>query len=500
MNSVHLSPLEFADPLIEGIADKAGVPLDQARFTVGVLLSFPMGLLMRTVVYRLPLWARHVLSMVLGSQLFWYIYRTEMVHAFTCSGVVFLLLRWAPARWSHVAVFVWSLGYILAMHVHTMVTAYLSWSIDFTAPLMVLVIKLTSYAFCLHDSVRAGAGETLTPRQAQYAVERPASLLEFYGWVLFFPGFFGGPAVEFAEYRRYMDGTMFKDEPGHRIPHCVGACVKALLGTAFCIGVVALFGRYGTDYIRSEIADPAHALRYPLWQRLLITYRGCFIQRCKYYICWLMGEVASRCCGCGYGGKVRDPKTGALVDNWDNAINIYPVRFEFAPSMKVAVDVWNICTEKWLRHYCYERLIGTRFAPLRRVAPFLLSAAWHGLYPAYYIFFLSAAVHREVASLARRKIRPYVLAIPARYHAQFFYDIITTAFTLVTMNYCAVTFAMLSFKDSINLWRNTYFIGHYHVLIGMIVLPLIPTYRPKKKDDTPAAAPAAPAPEAKKTL
>ena len=68
------------------------------------------------------------------------------------------------------------------------------------------------------------------------------------------------------------------------------------------------------------------------------------------------------------------------------------------------------------------------------------------------------------------------------------------------MNYCAVTFAMLSFKDSINLWRNTYFIGHYHVLIGMIVLPLIPTYRPKKKDDTPAAAPAAPAPEAKKTL
>ena len=466
------------DALVQRLVDKVGVPLDQVRFTVGVMLSFPMGLLMRGVVHKIPMRARHALSMVLGASLLWYIYRASALHMLSCSIVAFLLLRYAPARVSHVLVFVWSIGYVIGMHVHTMLTDYLSWKIDASAPVMVLVIKLSSYGFCVHDSVRERAGEKLSERERRYAVECPASLLEFYGWVLFFPGFFGGPAIEFRDYRAYMDGSMFRDQPNGRIPHCVGACAKALLGALACMGVVALFGGYGIDYIRREVADPAYAFSRPLWLRLLITYRACFIQRSKYYICWLMGEAACRSSGCGYSGKKLDPKTGKMVDNWDNSINIYPLRFEFAPSMKVAVDVWNIATEKWLRYYCYERLVGTRFAKYRRGATFLLSACWHGLYPAYYVFFLSAAVHREVASLARRKIRPYVLALPKKLHAQFWYDIITTAFTIVTMNYCAVTFAMLSWKDSINIWKNTYFIGHYHVLVGMVVLPLIPTKKP----------------------
>jgi len=365
----------------------------------------------------------------------------------------------------------------LSMHIYTMITDYLSWKIDFSAPLMVLIIKLTSYGFCVHDSYREKEGEELSPRQKNYKVDEPASLLEFYGWVLFFPGFFGGPAVEFSDYRRYMDGSMFKDCPEGRIPHCVAECAKALVGTFVSITIVALFGKYGVDFIRQEVADPANAFKYSLGMRLFIVYRGCIVQRCKYYICWLMGEVACLCCGCGYSGKVTDPKTGETKNSWKNAINIYPLKFEFAPSMKVAVDTWNICTEGWLRHYCYERLIGTRFEKFRRLATFLLSAVWHGLYPAYYIFFISAAIHREAAAMARRKIRPYVLSIPEKYHPQFIYDIITTAFTLMTMNYCAITFAMLNFKDSYYLWKNTYFIGHYYVILGFIVLPFIPKYK-----------------------
>jgi len=355
---------------------------------------------------------------------------------------------------------------------------------------MVLIIKLSSYGFCIHDSIREKEGEKLTPRQEEFKIDEPASLLEFYGWVLFFPGFFGGPAIEYPIYKRYMNRSMFKDVPDQRIPDCVVPCVKALLGTFLCIAFVALFGQYGVEYIRQEIANPENAFKYTLLQRFAVIYRGCIIQRSKYYICWLMGEVACLSSGCGYSGKVRDPKSGEMVDSWKNSINMYPLKFEFAPSMKVAVDTWNICTEGWLRHYCYERLIDTRFKKVSRVATFLLSAVWHGLYPAYYIFFLSAAVHREVASMARRKIRPYVLSIPSKYHPQFFYDIITFMFTLMTMNYCAITFAMLSYKDSINLWRNTYFIGHYYIVIGLIVLPLIPTKKtkseePKKPEEKP---------------
>jgi len=466
--------MDFIDSIMDRVSERMGVPQDQARFTIGVLVSFPIGLFMRLIIYRIPLWSRHVLSMILGSSLFWFIYRLEMIHAFTCSIVFFLLIRFLPSKYNYIFAFGWSVSYVMAMHIHSMLTDYLSWRIDFSAPLMVLVIKLSSYGFCIHDSVREKEGQELTPHQKQYKVDEPASLLEFYGWVLFFPGFFGGPEIEFADYRRYMDGSMFKDTPDHRIPHCVVECTKALFGSFLSIAIVGLFGKYGVDYIRKEIADPANAFKYSLGMRLLIIYRGCIIQRCKYYICWLMGEVACLASGCGYSGKVTDPKTGEVKDSWKNAINMYPLKFEFAPSMKVAVDSWNIGTESWLRYYCYERLVGTRFSKFRRILTFVLSAVWHGLYPAYYIFFISAAIHREVASLARRKIRPYVLSISKKYHPQFFYDIITTAFTIMTMNYCAVTFAMLNFKDSYYLWKNTYFIGHSYILIGLIVLPFIP--------------------------
>jgi len=279
-----------------------------------------------------------------------------------------------------------------------------------------------------------------------------------------------------------MDGSMFKNTPNNRIPHCVVECSKALFGSFVSMAIVGFFGKYGVDFIRQEIANPENAFKYSLPKRLFIIYRGCIVQRCKYYICWLMGEVACLSSGCAYSGQEKDPKTGEMKNSWKHGINIYPLKFEFASSMKVAVDSWNICTEGWLRHYCYERLIGTRFSKFRRLATFLLSAVWHGLYPAYYIFFISAAIHREVASIARRKIRPYVLSIPSKYHPQFFYDIITTAFTLMTMNYCAITFAMLNFKDSYWLWRNTYFIGHSYILIGLIVLPFIPTKKVKVED------------------
>jgi len=464
---------------MDSLSEKIGVPQDQARFTVGVLMAFPVGLFMRAIIYHIPLWSRHVLSMILGSALFWFIYRVEMIHAFTCSIVVFLIIRFGPAKYCHVISFVWSISYMMSMHIYSMVTAYLSWSIDFSAPLMVLIIKLISYAFCVHDSIREKEGQTLSEHEKQYKVEQPASLLEFYGWVLFFPGFFGGPAVDFINYRRYMDRSMFKDIPDQRIPHCVAECANALLGSFISMAIVGLFGKYGVEFIREEIANPANAFKYSLGMRLFIIYRGCIVQRCKYYICWLMGEVACLSSGCGYSGKIKDPKTGEEKNSWKNAINIYPLKFEFASSMKVAVDTWNVCTESWLRYYCYERLKDTRFKKYGRLATFLLSAVWHGLYPAYYIFFLSAAVHREVAGMARKKIRPYVLSIPSKYHPQFLYDIVTTAFTIMTMNYCAITFAMLCFKDSYNLWRNTYFIGHSYILIGLIVLPFI---KEKKTD------------------
>lgn len=494
----YLSVLEvLGSPIAKFSSEVLGFSEIQSRFIMGLFLSLPLGLLCRACVHRVPRRLRSVLSLVTGFQIMWFIYGAQTLHLVACALGTFVLMHALPAAWAYIATFVFCVAYMICSHIYIMVTAYMSWEPDYTAPLMVLTIKLTSYAFCVHDAHYsaglargAAAGEPLTPRQQHYMVAQQPGLLEFFGWVFFFPGFFGGPAVEYKDYERYMDGTMTQDLPAAqrgRIPSCWKEGLAVLAECLVFMACVALFGRYDMSNARAKLVDPAVAHTLPFWRRDAIVVVAALLQRAKYYSCWLMGELASRASGVGFSGMVRDARTGALVPSWENAVNVRPLAFETATSLKVAIDVWNMATERWLRHYCYERLAHTRFARWKRLLTFVFSAFWHGIYPAYYLTFLTAGIHREVAALARRKLRPYVLAA-ARTHPRLrlpaLYDMLTRITVHLSVDPLFVCFGMLSAHDALGVARNTYFCANWHVLLGILVLPFIPTYKDKAQKDT----------------
>ena len=487
----YLSVLEvLGSPIAKFSSEVLGFSEIQSRFIMGLFLSLPLGLLCRACVHRVPRRARSVLSLVTGFQIMWFIYGAQTLHLVACALGTFVLMRALPAAWAYIATFVFCVAYMVCSHIYVMVTAYMSWEPDYTAPLMVLTIKLTSYAFCVHDAHYSAerargavAGPPLTPRQERYMVARQPGALDFFGWVFFFPGFFGGPAVEYRDYERYMDGTLARGA----IPSC---WKEGLAVLAECLGFmacVALLGRYDMSNARARLVDPAVARTIPFWRRYAILVAAAMLQRAKYYSCWLMGELASRASGVGYSGTVRDARTGAPVPSWENAVNVRPLAFETATSLKVAIDVWNMATERWLRHYCYERLAHTRLARWKRLLTFVFSAFWHGIYPAYYLTFLTAGVHREVAALARRKLRPYVLAAARahpRLHLTAVYDMLTRIAVLLSINPLFVCFGMLSAHDALGVAKNTYFCANWHVLLGIIVLPFIPTYKDPTADSS----------------
>ena len=51
------------------------------------------------------------------------------------------------------------------------------------------------------------------------------------------------------------------------------------------------------------------------------------------------------------------------------------------------IDNWNIQTNVWLRRLVYDRVYKGR-----TLCVFVLSAAWHGFYPGYYVAFLLFAL------------------------------------------------------------------------------------------------------------
>lgn len=195
-----------------------------------------------------------------------------------------------------------------------------------------------------------------------------------------------------------------------------------------------------------------------------------FVARLKYYFGWCLAEMLGICAGNGYTGI--DPETHSTL--WLNVHNVDFFQVETAPNLKLLIDAWNIGTVRWLREVVYLRS-PTQF---RTVIVFLVSAFWHGLYPGYYLMFLSFALFTHTSRAWRRSFRPLVLAADSL-TLQCIYDIFTLIVTHFVMEYAQAPFHLLSFLPSINLWMKFYFIPH--ALGFLIIVSIVPLVRCLKR-------------------
>ena len=393
----YFLPLSYLEPLIETVSVRYGVPVDQADFAVSMVLGVFVSLLMRLTMHKIPLKYRHFYSLALGIQMLYFSYKFGFLHLLADGVGVYLIMRFLPHSYSCAVAITYSIGYLMVMHLYKMITSYMVWTPDVTAALMVGTIKYTSFAMCVADAFdEKEKGKKLDSRQTNYKIEDFPDIIEYLGWLFFFPGVLGGPAIEFMDYRRYVDGTILKSTKDGKLPYCHKDTAICLVEGSICMVITAVCPPWGIECVRRNLSNLEVAATIPFWKRWVILYRGAFIKRCIYYVGWLFGEAMSRVSGAGYTGQIKDPKTGEMVDNWETSVNVMPLLFETATTMKVGVDTWNMATERWLRHYVYDRVrFHPKYGKYARYITFVASAFWHGLYPGYYIFFISAAVHRE---------------------------------------------------------------------------------------------------------
>lgn len=75
----------------------------------------------------------------------------------------------------------------------------------FIGPLMVIVQKVTSLAFNIHDGVARKESE-LTKSQQYYAVTVLPTPLEYFSYVLQFPTIMAGPVLFYNDYMAFIKG------------------------------------------------------------------------------------------------------------------------------------------------------------------------------------------------------------------------------------------------------------------------------------------------------
>lgn len=411
---------------------------------------------------------RHWYALTTGLLLIYYPFGNDCLHALVSSTLVYAIMLLFPHYCGTLSWLV-AFPYLIANHIGQ--ASGLSWkegNLDFTGAQMVLTLKLVAVAMCYQDGKRGGEVE-LREYAKTKKLDRLLSPLEYYSYLFATGNLLSGPFFEARDYLDFIENKgVWSQQDGERtVPQRPpwGAGLYRFVKALVCAAVWMYGSRLGftVEFVESRKWQED----LPLLWRILSLWATVVIYRFKYYFVWGVAEAALILSGFGFNGYDEGNRP-----RWDRYINSRIRKVELNPSLADTPRHWNICTGLWLRHYVYERLTPINKKPsfVNMVITQLVSGIWHGVFAGYWLFFLSTAFMFQ----ASRTIYRYEQSWRSAYRDFLPWVLIKVIGTALVLNYGGAAFIVLSFAETLQVWRAVYFFGHivvFSLLLMGIVLP-----------------------------
>lgn len=244
---------------------------------------------------------------------------------------------------------------------------------DFTLVLMNQTTKVTYVAWAVRDYYTDDEKlKEEVPELGGRKIRHLPGMLEYMSYNFTFIGFTG----PFIEYRDFQDFMLM--EGNYKAPR--------ISFKQFLINFRDLV-MYQVIFLGLIPYFPFQMMSGPNWSKFSFAWKCTWILvagwvlRARYYIAFTYGQMAADLCGISYDSEKDDNTKYRNFDMWG---------VEWDQRLKVRVLAWNQSVQHWLSHVCYiryKKMVGTANAAL---AVFILSAFWHGFYPAWYVLFTSA--------------------------------------------------------------------------------------------------------------
>ncbi|XP_020943532.1 lysophospholipid acyltransferase 2 isoform X2 [Sus scrofa] len=462
--------------LLQPLSNAVQLPIDQVNFVVCQLFALLAAIWFRTYLHssKTSSCIRHVVATLLGLYLALFCFGWYALHFLVQSGISYCIMMVTGVENMHTYCFVFALGYLTVCQVtRVYIFDYGQYSADFSGPMMIITQKITSLACEIHDGMFR-KNEELTPSQRSLAVRRMPSLLEYLSYTCNFMGILAGPLCSYKDYITFIEGRSYhaaqsgesgkEGIQGERTePSPNAAVVQKLL---IC-GLSLLFHLTICRRLPVEYNIDVHFQATASWPtRVLYLYVSLLAARPKYYFAWTLADAINNAAGFGFRGY---DKNGAA--RWDLISNLRIQQIEMSTSFKMFLDNWNIQTALWLKRVCYERV-----STSPTIQTFILSAIWHGVYPGYYLTFLTGTVMTLAARAVRNNFRHYFLQPP---QLKLLYDILTWIVTQIAISYTVVPFVLLSVKPSFMFYSSWYYSLHSLGILVLLLLPVKKTPRGK---------------------
>lgn len=376
--------------------------------------------------------------------------------------------------------FVFLMGHLAFNHLHAQF-----WNksgdeaVDITGSQMVLVMKLTAFAWSYYDGSYVKDKDTLTEYQRSRAISKHPSLLKFLAYAYFYPTLLTGPSFDFADFDSWLNCEMFHDLPESKKPrrrlHAGQrrqipkngrlALWKTTQGLGWMFLSVEAPKYINLDYM----LDFDKFSKRSFFYRINYMYLLGMTFRFKYYAAWTIAEASCILCGLGYNGF--DKKTQTI--EWNRVQNIDIWHVEMAQSTRELLEAWNMNTNKWLKNYVYLRVAKKGKKPGFRstLFTFLTSAFWHGTRPGYYLTFATGALFQTCGKIYRRNLRPMFMdtdGLTPLPH-KWVYDAVCFYVIKLAAGFMVQPFIILDWKKSLQAWASVYFYVHVGILVTFLL-------------------------------
>lgn len=462
----------FVNTSVSSLADTIGFDVETLQMTLGMFLCYPLGLIMKMLPYGKM---KHLFSFLLGVFLLQFTIGKQWIHHVITTLVCYAIFLIVPIHHAKKIVPVFIMVYVTLGHFHRQYMNYLGWDMDFTGSQMVLTMKLYSLAYNLYDGkvLAEGTADKASKKCAPYAVDKLPGIIEYLGYTFCFANVLAGPAYEYKSYSTACDGSKLFDKNGKplgKIPSCVYPTLKAFFISLLClVTFVVGNGKFplldpNDPQVNLPMVLKPEFLTNPWLKRYLYAWVSLFFVRQKYYFAWKNAEGANNIWYAGFEGFDSEGKPLS----WENSNNVDIFEFETASNVKSLTAAWNKKTANWLGRYVYIRTGGSL------LLTYGLSAFWHGLYPGYYMFFMSVPILTACERLGRKKISPYFSS--KKWSPYGIFSIFCTQFLV---EYLVLSFQLLSFEWAYACWKSHYFFGHIVFVLFFLIVSRLPT--PKKK-------------------
>ncbi|OTA97692.1 hypothetical protein M434DRAFT_391624 [Hypoxylon sp. CO27-5] len=456
--------LPYINKPFEWLSGVVGASPDELKLIFSFLLSYPLAGLLKRVPDARPQYKNLFiisggLFYLVGLFSLWAGIRTLFISSAVTYALAYYLPTSAYMPW---IAFVFLMGHMAVSQLNRQFADNPS-SVDITGAQMVLVMKLSAFAWNVFDGTLPE--DQLSDFQKSRRILKLPGLLDYAGYVLFFPSLMAGPAFDYNEYRGWIDCSMFdvpatidpaKKPPTRKKRKIPRSGTPAMMKLASGVIWIWAFLNLSKYYTHEVLLDDTY-MNFNFLRRVLIMHMVGFTARCKYYGVWFMAEGSCILAGLGYNGV--DPVTGKVY--WNRLQNINPWGVETAQNSRAYLENWNMNTNKWLRYYIYLRVTPRNRKPGFRasLATFVTSAFWHGFYPGYYLSFILASFVQQAAKHYRRNIRPFFLdpVTQKPLPSKKYYDFASWLATQTTFSFVVTPFVILRLDQSLLAWSRVYF-------------------------------------------